>query len=365
MNRPLLAPLLPLLLTLLAAASASVAVDAPAPNSHLLAKLPGPCDVDVQFSRGGRFIVTAGGNEARVWDAQTLRPIAHPLKHDDLVAIRVSDRGNVLLTVGAGARLWDPRTGKPLGEPLAVPRHRDDSAWPADVSSDGSMVAATVAVRGGAARPGWEVEVWSVSPRKRLLALRHQAEPGFVAFSPGAKRLVTAEPFDHRPHGGGETFHLWDVATGKEVCPPIVTKYNYGGAENAPAAFSPDLLKSPDYAQLFECHGEIAALHKGPCTVVDADGKEVVTNTLDQLIDVVMEFAKDGVTLQRYKGLGEMNPEQLWETTMNPETRTLLKVTMDDAVGADEIFTILMGDAVEPRREFIERNALDVVNLDV
>ncbi len=132
-----------------------------------------------------------------------------------------------------------------------------------------------------------------------------------------------------------------------------------------PAAFSPDLLKSPDYAQLFECHGEIAALHKGPCTVVDGDGKEVVTNTLDQLIDVVMEFAKDGVTLQRYKGLGEMNPEQLWETTMNPETRTLLKVTMDDAVGADEIFTILMGDAVEPRREFIERNALDVVNLDI
>jgi DNA gyrase subunit B len=99
--------------------------------------------------------------------------------------------------------------------------------------------------------------------------------------------------------------------------------------------------------------------------VVDGDGKEVVTNTVDQLIDVVMEFAKDGVTLQRYKGLGEMNPEQLWETTMNPETRTLLKVTMDDAVGADEIFTILMGDAVEPRREFIERNALDVVNLDI
>jgi DNA gyrase subunit B len=132
-----------------------------------------------------------------------------------------------------------------------------------------------------------------------------------------------------------------------------------------PAAFSPDLLKSPDYAQLFECHGEIAALHKGPCTVVDDSGKEVVTRTLDELVEVVMGSAKEGVTLQRYKGLGEMNPEQLWETTMNPETRTLLKVTMDDAVGADEIFTILMGDAVEPRRAFIERNALDVVNLDI
>ncbi len=132
-----------------------------------------------------------------------------------------------------------------------------------------------------------------------------------------------------------------------------------------PAVFSPDLLKSPDYAQLFECHGEIAALHKGPCTVVDDSGKEVVTRTLDELVDVVMGSAKEGVTLQRYKGLGEMNPEQLWETTMNPETRTLLKVTMDDAVGADEIFTILMGDAVEPRRAFIERNALDVVNLDI
>jgi len=132
-----------------------------------------------------------------------------------------------------------------------------------------------------------------------------------------------------------------------------------------PFAFSPDLLKSPDYAQLLDVHGEIAALHKGPCTVVDASGKEATTRSVDELIRAVMDFAKDGLTMQRYKGLGEMNPEQLWETTMNPESRTLLKVTMEDAVGADEIFTILMGDAVEPRREFIERNALDVVNLDI
>jgi len=131
------------------------------------------------------------------------------------------------------------------------------------------------------------------------------------------------------------------------------------------ATFSVDLLKSPDYEQLFEGHAEIAALHKGPCVVVDGTGKEVTAKTLDELLGAVMDFAKDGATLQRYKGLGEMNPEQLWETTMNPETRTLLKVSMEDAVGADEMFTVLMGDAVEPRREFIEKNALDVVNLDI
>ncbi len=137
------------------------------------------------------------------------------------------------------------------------------------------------------------------------------------------------------------------------------------GRKNA-MLLQPEVVKSAKFNELKTLFGQVRALGEPPFRL-SFEGEEglVELPSLDALVEHVLNAGKKGYQVQRYKGLGEMNPEQLWSTTMNPEKRTLLQVRVDDAVVADEIFTTLMGDQVEPRREFIYRNALYASNLDV
>jgi DNA gyrase subunit B len=124
-----------------------------------------------------------------------------------------------------------------------------------------------------------------------------------------------------------------------------------------------DFLLSGDYRQIQATATLLKGLI-GPGAIVRRDEKEASTATFGQAIQWLLAEVERGASIQRYKGLGEMNPEQLWETTMEPSSRRLLKVQIDDGIAADEIFTKLMGDEVEPRRAFIEQNAL-VARIDV
>jgi DNA gyrase subunit B len=123
------------------------------------------------------------------------------------------------------------------------------------------------------------------------------------------------------------------------------------------------VLRSGEARKLSEVSKQTRDVFRDPAKLVRKEREVVVHGPMD-LLDAILAEGEKGLTLQRYKGLGEMNPDQLWETTLDPEARTLLQVKVDDMVEADDIFTKLMGDVVEPRREFIQQNALSVENLD-
>jgi DNA gyrase subunit B len=141
-----------------------------------------------------------------------------------------------------------------------------------------------------------------------------------------------------------------------------VNKYVHGNLQSC--VIDDEFLGSGDYRQISRVSAMLNGL-LGEGALISRGEKQQAVTTFKEALDWLLNEAKHNLGIQRYKGLGEMNPEQLWETTMDPKVRRLLKVQIDDAIAADEIFTTLMGDQVEPRRAFIETNALGANNLDI
>ena len=152
--------------------------------------------------------------------------------------------------------------------------------------------------------------------------------------------------------------------TDEETETPILQFQVGGNGSGKRIVINTEFLSQYEFRQMAKAYEQLSAFGLPPYTVKHGD-ETTAFRSVDALLEQIYKLAEKGLSIQRYKGLGEMNPEQLWETTMNPETRRLLQVTIEDAVGAEELFTILMGDQVEPRRIFIQDNALDVKNLDI
>src|SRR5690606_27886847 len=164
-------------------------------------------------------------------------------------------------------------------------------------------------------------------------------------------------------NGTGPRYRVHYQPGGNGVDPALYVTREYHGVTTT-KNLQPGFFRSPEYQRIATIGASFKDLiAPGAYVERGKDRKDVAS--FPEAVDWLMNQAKQGQSIQRYKGLGEMNPGQLWETTVNPETRRLMQVRIEDAVAADEIFSTLMGDQVEPRRDFIERNALSVSNLDV
>ncbi|MBM4363490.1 MAG: DNA gyrase subunit B, partial [Deltaproteobacteria bacterium] len=137
------------------------------------------------------------------------------------------------------------------------------------------------------------------------------------------------------------------------------------GASPRPAVVDWQLIEGADYQELRSVQQDVASIGPAPYVARVEGGAPVTLADAEALDAYIEERGRKGIVISRYKGLGEMNASELWETTMSPDARTLLQVRVDDPVRADELFSVLMGDQVEPRRAFIETNALSVRNLDI
>jgi DNA gyrase subunit B len=153
-----------------------------------------------------------------------------------------------------------------------------------------------------------------------------------------------------------------EIEWNKDMKRVIVQKFVYGLSNDD--IYSKEFFESPEFRILqTAAHNTSELIEQG--AYIKRGDRQLEVTQFSEVMGWLIEEAKRGQTIQRYKGLGEMNPGQLWETTMDPETRLLVQVNIEDAVAADEIFSTLMGDQVEPRREFIEKNALSATNIDV
>ncbi|MCU1231621.1 MAG: gyrase, subunit, partial [Acidobacteria bacterium] len=159
-------------------------------------------------------------------------------------------------------------------------------------------------------------------------------------------------------------FEQVTTSVDEETEASTITFYAGGNGGSRKIVINPELLSNYELRQMAKSFEQLSAFGLPPYSVKHNEDTMNFAR-IDDLLDQIYKLAEKGLSIQRYKGLGEMNPEQLWDTTMNPETRRLLQVTIEDAVGAEELFTILMGDQVEPRRMFIQENALEVKNLDI